>query len=137
MNNVVPKQGFYGNPQNAYKQAAVETASPAKLLIMLYSGAVKFLHQGQKALENRDYEEANNCLTRVQDIITELNLTLNMEQGGEIAVNLRELYNFYYNEVLKANIKKDALLLKPVIEFFESFRDVWIETAKLARMGGK
>ena len=123
--------------QTAYKQSAVETASPEKLLVMLYSGVVKFLRQAEKALKDNNHQEAHNSLTRVQDIIDELNLTLDMDQGGEIAVNLRDLYTFYYNEVVQANLKKDASRLSPVIEFFESFRDVWIETAKIARMGAK
>lgn len=130
-------QGQYTNPQAAYKQASVETASPEKLLVMLYAGGVKFLRQAEKALQENKHAEAHNSLAKVQDIISELNITLNMEQGGEIAVNLRELYTFYFNEVVQANLQKDASKLIPVIEFFETFRDVWMETAKLARMGAK
>ena len=129
--------GQYTSPQAAYKQVAVETASPEKLLIMLYTGAIKFLKQAEIALQENNQEDVHNSLTKVQDIISELNITLDMERGGEIAVNLRELYIFYYNEVLQANLKKDGVKLVPVIEFFESFRDMWIETAKIARMGAK
>lgn len=130
-------QGQYANSQAAYKQAAVETASPEKLLIMLYTAVIKFLKQAETALQENNQQEAHNSLTKVQDIISELNITLNMEQGGDIAVNLRELYTFYHNEVVQANLKKDGTKLIPVIEFFESFRDMWIETAKIARMGAK
>lgn len=131
------QQGVYSNPQTAYKQTAVETASPEKLLVMLYAGAIKFLRQGEKALEEKRYEDAHNSLTRVGDIITELNMTLDLEAGGEIAANLRELYTFYFGEIVKANIKKDPSFLQPVIEFLEAFRDAWIEAAKTARMGAK
>ncbi|MCG1026404.1 MAG: flagellar export chaperone FliS [Dehalobacter sp.] len=133
MSNMQPN--VFSNPQTAYRQAAVETASPDKLLIMLYTGAIKFLRLAEKALEENRYEEANNSLVRVGDIINELNTTLDMEAGGEIAVNLRSLYDFYYGEVVKANIKKDPDYLRPVIEFFEAFRDMWIETARIVRMG--
>lgn len=135
--NKLPNQGIYGNPQNAYKQAAVETASPEKLLVMLYSAAVKFLHLGKNAIQAKDYENTNQSLVRVQDIILELKVTLNMEAGGEIAKNLCSLYDFYEDEVIKANVTKNADLLNPVISFFEMFRDVWIEAAKLARMEAK
>ncbi|ADY54951.1 flagellar protein FliS [Syntrophobotulus glycolicus DSM 8271] len=131
--NTLSNPRIYGNPQQAYRQTAVGTASPEKLLIMLYSGAVKYLHLGKKAIEEKKYETANEILVRVQDMIIELNTTLNMEAGGEIAKNLRLLYDFYEDEVMKANLKKDAELLVPVIHFFESFRDVWIEAAKRAR----
>ncbi|HHV65634.1 MAG TPA: flagellar export chaperone FliS [Peptococcaceae bacterium] len=125
------------NPQAAYKQTAVETASPEKLIIMLYAGAIKFLRQAEKALEEKRYEDAHHFLVRVGDIITELSLSLNMEEGGTIALNLRELYTFYLGEVVKANVKKDAAYLKPVLDFFETFKEVWVETAKLAKMGAK
>ncbi|KUO65600.1 MAG: flagellar protein FliS [Gracilibacter sp. BRH_c7a] len=135
MSNIL--QGRNINPQAAYKQTAVETASPEKLLVMLYTGVIKFLRQAEIALKEHNYVEAHNSLTKVQDIISELNITLDMERGGEIAVNLRELYTFYHNEVVQANLKKDDTKLIPVIEFFETFRDMWIETAKIARMGAK
>jgi flagellar protein FliS len=123
----------YLNPQAVYKQNAVETAPSAKLLIMLYSGAVKFLLQGQKDLAEKKYEAAHNNLVKAQEIILELDNTLNMEQGGEIAVNLRQLYNFYYQQTVQANIKKDPDLLEPVIGFFRSFRDVWAEAARICQ----
>ncbi|RNC29573.1 MAG: Flagellar protein FliS [Candidatus Dichloromethanomonas elyunquensis] len=135
--NAVQQQGIYSNPQAAYKQTAVETSSPEKLLVMLYAGTVKFLYLAEKALEEKRLEDAHNNLTRVCDIIMELNTTLDMEAGGEIATNLRSLYNFYYGEIVKANIKKDPSYLKPVIGFFETFRDVWMETVRIARMGAK
>jgi len=135
--NAVQQQGVYSNPQAAYKQTAVETASPEKLLVMLYAGSIKFLRQAQKAMGEERYEDAHNSLMRVGDIITELNMTLDLEAGGEIAANLRELYTFYSGEVVKANLKKDGTYLQPVIEFFEGFRDVWIEAARTARMGAK
>ena len=129
--------GVYTGAQTAYKQSAVETASPEKLIIMLYSGVIKFLRQAEIALKEKNLEEAHNSLAKAQDIIFELNITLDMERGGEIAVSLRELYTFYYNEVVQANLNKDESRLIPVIKFFEDFRDVWIETAKIARMGAK
>ncbi|UWG98312.1 flagellar export chaperone FliS [Dehalobacter sp. DCM] len=129
------QQNIYNNPQAAYKQAAVETASPDKLLIMLYTGAIKFLRLAEKALQENKLEAANNHLIRVGDIINELNTTLNMEAGGEIAANLRALYEFYQGEVIKANIKKDPAYLQPVIEFFEAYRDIWMETARIIRVG--
>jgi flagellar protein FliS len=131
------QQSIYRNPQATNKQPSGETASPDKLLIMLYTGALKFLRQAEKALAEKQYEEANNSLIRVGDIIAELNKTLNLEQGGEIALNLRSLYDFYYFEVVKANIKKDPAILQPVIAFFESYRDMWMETARILRMGAK
>jgi flagellar protein FliS len=127
---VMPAASGYNKSasQSVYKQTAVETASPEKLLIMLYKGAVRFLHMGEKALTDQDYETANESLTRALDIVAELNATLNLE-AGEVAVNLRDLYFFYAREITSANVKRDPAYLKPVIEFFVEFSDVWTEAA--------
>ncbi|MCM1565403.1 MAG: flagellar export chaperone FliS [Dehalobacter sp. 4CP] len=135
--NTALQQNAYQNSQTAYKQASVETSSPEKLITMLYSKVILLLHQTEKAFEEKKLEEIHNNLLRVQDIISELDRTLDMENGGEIAQNLRELYRFYYMETIKANVKKDASFLPPVLNFFEAFRDVWIEAARISRLGAK
>lgn len=135
--NSALRQRMYYNSQTAYKQVAVDTSSPQKLVAMLYAKVVLLLRQAEKALEEKKYEESNTFLLRVQDIISELDRTLDMDQGGEIAQNLRKLYQFYYLETLKANLKKDAVFLQPVIVFFETFRDVWLDIAKNVSMGAK
>lgn len=129
--NMVLQQGAYNSPQTAYRNASVETSSPAKLIVLLYSKIVLLLRQAEKALNQKDLELSNHYLQRVQDIIAELDRTLDLEKGGEIGRNLRELYTFYYKEVVNANIKKDPAYLQPVIVFFETFRDVWMEATRL------
>lgn len=135
--NTALQQVRYNNSQTAYKQTAVDTSSPQKLVAMLYGRVVLLLRQAEKALEEKKYEESNSYILKVQDIISELDRTLNMDLGGEIAQNLRKLYDFYYQETVKANIKKDAKYLQPVIVFFEMFRDIWLDLAKHANMGAK
>ncbi|GAB6173399.1 flagellar export chaperone FliS [Paradesulfitobacterium aromaticivorans] len=119
------------NQYEVYRQRAVETASPAKLLIMLYDGAIRFLQQGKAALEAGDFEKANAHLLKVQDILSELIVSLDLSQG-EIAENLYQLYDFYLHEVIKANIEKKAAYLEPVEDFLRGYRDMWIEAAKKA-----
>lgn len=133
MLNTMPNANAYAN----YKQASVETATPEKLLLMLLDGGIKFLNQGNLAIEKRDYSSANKWLVRVQDILFELMMTLDMEKGGEIASNLYKLYDFYRNEVIKANISKDAKLLQPVFDFLRLYREMWAEAARIARIGAK
>lgn len=127
--------GLSDTPYSAYRKSSVETATPGKLLLMLFNGGIRFLHLGQRALTEKNYYEADKNLGRVQDILTELMSTLDMEQGGEIAAGLHLLYDFYRRQTIEANIKKDAALLDPVLEFFQTFRDTWSEAAQKARMG--
>lgn len=137
MMNTMPDSSIKANPQKAYQQVSIQTAPLEKLLIMLYSAAIKNLQQGKKAIEDKQFDLASKSLCKVQDILVELNNSLDMEKGGEIASNLRDLYEFYEGEVIKANLKKDPAYLQPVLEFLQSYRDVWIEAAKIVRMGAK
>ena len=131
MLNTLPNQ----NPYAAYKQSAVETVTPDKLLVMLFNGGIKFLHKAEAAFEERDFAKVDLYLGKVQDILTELMTTLDMDKGGQISVNLYQLYDFYRREVIATNTKKDSAMLQPILEFFETFRDTWVEAAKRARMG--
>ena len=122
------------NSYQRYKQASVETAPPERLLIMLYEGAIKFSFQTQKALEEKKYEEANRNNLRVQDILVELNQTLD-HSYGEIPLRLSRLYDFYHRQMILANMKKDPELVQPVLTFLQNFRTMWEEAALLSKKG--
>lgn len=122
------------NPYHKYKQSAVETAPPDKLLLMLYDGAIKFLLQAQQSMEKRDYEASHRLNLRVQEIILELNTTLDMSYG-EIPQRLRSLYNFYYQQLILANIKKDPKMMEPVLSFLQEYRILWEEAMRLSKSG--
>jgi len=131
MLNTMPNANVYAN----YKRASVDTATPEKLLHMLFDGGIRFLNLGKLAIEQKDYSSANKNFVKVQDILYELMVSLDMDKGGEIAANLYKLYDFYRNEVMKANITKDAELLPPVFEFLRLYRDMWTEAGRVARIG--
>lgn len=82
--------------ENTYLEKMVMTASPAKLVQMLYEKAIEVLKEAEKLLEEKKFVEFSEKITRAQDIITELNLSLDMEKGGTIAQNLRALYNYMF-----------------------------------------
>ena len=102
MINPIP-DSLTNDPQKAYQQISINTAPPEKLVVMLYSAALKNLQQGKKAIEDKQYDVANQKLCRVQDILAELNNSLDMEKGGQIASNLRALYEFY-EEIGRAHV---------------------------------
>ena len=124
----------FGNPYDKYKQSAVETATPERLLLMLYEGAIKFLLKAQQALANKNYEEANRYNLRVQDILAELNAALDMSYG-EIPRRLSLLYDFYQRQMILANLKKDPELMQPVLRFLQDYKALWEEAARLSRVG--
>ncbi len=113
------------NPFNEYKKTQIATANQGKLIVMLYDGAIKFLNIAIDSMKPQTYDIANNNIIKAQDIITELLLSLNMKEGGEISQNLFNLYMYFKKTLLEANIKKDTEMIKGVLELLKELRDAW------------
>lgn len=114
------------NPYQRYKQTCIETASPIQLVVMLYDGALRFIHLACQEITDRNFTSANEHLKRTQDIINELTVTLNPD-AGELSVNLGRLYEFINYRLLQANIKKDPEMLKEVVQILTTLRSAWAE----------
>lgn len=95
------------NPYDSYKKTEINTANQGKLIVMLYDGAIKFLNIALENMSIETYDIVNNNIVKAQDIITELLLSLNMKEGGEIAGNLFNLYMYFKKKLLEANVQKD------------------------------
>lgn len=121
------------NPYAKYKQQSVNTATPEELTLMLYDGCIKFINIAKIAIEEKDYQTAHKNIIKAEDIITEFIVTLNMDY--EISKNLKELYVFYYNLLVEANLKKDISILEEVKVFVVDMRNTWKEAMILARKG--
>ena len=117
---------------NTYLENQVKTASPAKLVEMLYEKAIELLNSSIENIKKGDLQKAHGSIIRTQDIVMELNLSLDMERGGEIAKNLRSLYNYFYRRLVEANISKDTAPLDEVRGFFKELLEVWREAMKNA-----
>lgn len=113
-----------------YTENQIMTASPARLVSMLYEGGIRFLDEAVEAVEAGDFIKANEKIKRAQDIVMELNLSLDMENGGSIAQNLRALYNYIFQRLIQANVKKDTEILKEVRSIFSDLNGAWKEAMK-------
>ncbi len=118
---------MYGgvNGQQRYLQTAVETAHPARLVVMLYDGALRFLNLAVEAIEQRNYEQQNLYLQKAQRILSELISSLDFAQGGEIAENLFQLYTYLYNQLVQANISDDKAKVQHAIALLSELREAW------------
>lgn len=121
------------NAYQRYKDAQYSTASPEQLMLMLYEGAIKFARQAQEEMREKNIEGANNKLKKTGDIISELMVSLDMEQGGEIARNLYNLYDYMSRRLIQANIRKDPGLVDEVINLLTSLKESWEEVIGRAR----
>lgn len=113
----------------AYQENRVTTQTPGRIVVMLYEGAVKFLRQAIAELEEDKFIEKGKSINRAVDIIQELNVTLNMDAGGEIATNLRRLYTFMIERLFQANLRKDPEMIREVIKLLEELNDGWKSVA--------
>jgi len=112
------------NPYEHYKRMQVETASQGRLIIMLYDGALKNLRSAQNSINGKDINGAHRMLMKTQDIIRELNVTLNMS-AGEISHNLRNLYLYMLQRLVEANVAKDNSKIGEVIELLTTLKEAW------------
>jgi flagellar protein FliS len=111
-----------------YLADAVATASPAKLLLMLFDRLVVDLNRGEQALHVGDRPEANTHLKHAQDIVTELHVSLDLD-AWDGAAGLASLYAFVETELINANIRGDAAKVTGVRDLIEPLRDTWREAA--------
>ncbi len=114
---------------NAYKRNQINTISSEQLVLMLYEGACKFIGRAVIAMENKDIAGANQDLIRSQEIVSELMRGINFE-AGEMAAGLYKLYEFMYQQLVRANIKKDPQLAVEVLEMIDELREAWQQMLK-------
>ncbi len=119
------------NPYQAYKQTAVETASPGDLTLMLYSGCLNFIKQGKAAMEAGQIAEKNTYLQKAQDIIRELMVTLDTRY--EVAQNMMRMYDYILHRLIEANIKNDPTILNEVEDYISQFQETWKQVLQINR----
>lgn len=112
-----------------YLRNRVMTASSAELTLMLYEGAIKFCNIAIMAIEEDDVEKAHNNIRRVEDIIVELQSTLNYKYP--VAKDFDNIYTYLKQRLVEANLKKDKEILEEVLKHLHSVRDNWKEVMRV------
>ncbi|MDR1616935.1 MAG: flagellar export chaperone FliS [Syntrophomonadaceae bacterium] len=111
-----------------YKKTSIETTSPGRLLLMLFSGAIKSLNNAKIAINDNDMNKAHLNIVTVQEIVAELMSTLKMEY--DISHNLMSLYDYFLQQLIAANVKKDVDILDEVLDYFNQMYETWEEAVK-------
>jgi len=117
---------------NAYKTQQIMTAPPEQLTLLLYNGALRFLNECIMAMEQGDIPKAHNANMRVQDIVREFVLTLDMSY--EISKNYAQLYEYTEYCLIQGNIKKDVAKLQQAKNVLEELREAWVGAMKQTRV---
>jgi flagellar secretion chaperone FliS len=90
---------------NTYRQIEVNGSNRLQLVVMLYDGAIRFLGEAKACLAKNDTRGRNTAINRTLAILGELQSTLKMEEGGEVARSLDKLYNYMTSRILDSNLK--------------------------------
>jgi flagellar protein FliS len=109
----------------AYRQTSVQSSSPLELVVLLYDGVLRHLTAARTALQSNDLQARRVAFSRALAIVTELQSTLNVEQGGAIAASLDSLYIYVTSRLLDANRSGDVGALDEVDGLLRSLRDAW------------
>jgi flagellar protein FliS len=117
----------------AYKKTSVQTASKEQVLLMLYQAAIKNCKKAIEAIEAKQVAKKGEFIGKLQDIIIELNNSLDHEVGGEISKELSSLYDYMIYSSTQANIKIDKEPLLGVLNVLDTLYDGWASAVKSLR----
>lgn len=109
----------------SYRQTEVQSRTPLELVVMLYDGALRFIAQAREAIGRRDIASRHQAVSRALAIISELQSTLDLTAGGEIAVELDRLYTYVAERLTRASIDQDSGPLDEAARILTTLRDGW------------
>ena len=132
---------MFSNPIATYQQMEIESdvrgADPHRLIVLLFDGAESASRQAQMHLAANNIEGKSESLTKAIEIILDgLSASLNLEEGGELANNLRALYNYMVSRLIHANIHKDATAISEVQTLLGEISGAWREMGQNIRQPG-
>ena len=115
-----------------YTDHSARTATPGQLVVMLYDGFLRFAGQGKAAMERGNLSETANKLTRAQDIVTELRVTLDMTQG-QVAQNLASIYDYVSERLTAARLGRETAEIDEAVRCMADLRSAWAQIANTPR----
>jgi flagellar protein FliS len=124
------------NPYRNYQKTQVTTASREKILLMLYEGAIRFTRQALKSLEENKIPDKGKFVSKATAIISELMATLDFKVGGQLAVDLENLYVFMIDKLIEGNINNDPECFKVVENLLKTLYSGWKDVIENPRADG-
>ena len=107
-------------------ESSVMSASPHKLITLLFDGALSALAKADIYLAQGNIAAKGNALSNAINIISNgLKVGLDMEQGGELSRNLSELYDYFCRQLIQVNLHNDRELLKQIRQLLAEIADAW------------
>ena len=118
----MPPVNPYAKYIKQYQANNINTATPEKLMILLFDGALQFLQKAKNAIEEGNLKERSDNIDGARKIIRELMRTIDLENGNDVSKQLFRLYNRMAMNLIKANVQRDSGKLDEVIEDLSNIR---------------
>lgn len=113
-----------------YQQNSILTASPAKLLLMAYDGAIRFSRMAGEKMKEDNVDEQSTYINKATAIVIELVSTLKEEVDPVLCARLRSLYAYVIEKLTLANIEQNQEALAEAINILTQLRESWAEAEK-------
>lgn len=110
---------------DTYRQTEIQSRTPLELVVMLYDGALRFMGDARDAIVQRDIARRGHSISRALAIISELQSSLDMTTGDDIAVSLDGLYNFVRDRLVDASIRQDVRAIDDARRVLTTLREGW------------
>lgn len=128
MSEVIVNARFAVNSYaKVHRESNVQTASPHKLIDMLYEGAIDRITQAKGAIQYKNIELRGKKINSAIAIVSGLRTNLNHDQGGDISQNLDALYEYIQSILSKAHITADESLLDEAATLLGDLRSAWLQ----------
>ncbi len=118
----MPPVNPYSKYIKQYQASNVNTATPEKLMILLFDAAIQFLMKAKTAIEEHNFKERSENIDGARKIIRELMRTIDLENGNDVSKMLFKLYNRMAMDLIKANVQRNADKIDTVIEDLTNIR---------------
>jgi flagellar secretion chaperone FliS len=115
---------------DSYRQNEIQSRSPLELVVMLYDGALRFTSEAREAMVRGDIRARQQHLSRAMAIVSELQSTLDMETGGEVAEHLDNLYGFVRDRLIDASVNQDLQPLDEARRVLTTLREGWLAISR-------
>lgn len=114
-------------------ETGVATASPHKLILMLFDGAILSITSAAAAMEKKDIPTKGQAISKaIEIIINGLKASLDLEAGGELADRLSALYDYMSERLLYANLHNNRAALDEVTSLLQGLREAWEQISPTA-----
>ncbi|MCL2754647.1 MAG: flagellar export chaperone FliS [Oscillospiraceae bacterium] len=118
---------------STYKKQSVNTMTPIEIIVKVYDECERQLHRAVQFIADKNNAKAHDALDRAGGLINGLRDVLDMEAGGEISTNLDALYGFFFKQIITADTKKDAEIIKQLIPQICELKDAFTQISKMPK----